>query len=194
MWMAIERNVAALDRTLIVAMSHLRRPALNAVMVNFTAMGSPTVVGVLTVITLALLVTLRDRAGVLHLLGAAFGTWALTTLTKGLIERIRPTEVEHLIEVSGFSFPSGHSLAAGALYLTMALVAGNHLSTRASRAVLLAGALFIIVMVAASRVYLGVHYPSDVVSGVSLGAAWAMFLAWLVGALRVKKVLASAGC
>jgi undecaprenyl-diphosphatase len=82
-----------------------------------------------------------------------------------------------LVQVSGFSYPSGHSLAAAALYLTMAIVAGRHLRTRASKAVLVAGAFFLVGMVGVSRVYLGVHYPSDVASGVSLGTAWALILA-----------------
>lgn len=69
-----------------------------------------------------------------------------------------PTEVEHLVEVSGYSYPSGHSLAAAALYLTMAIVAGTHLRAVSSKAVLMAGAALLVALVALSRVYPGVHY------------------------------------
>lgn len=192
MWSALEAHVAATDRAILVWLSHLRTPHLTAMMVDFTALGSPALIAVFTTITLALMITMRDGLRTLHMLAGGFGTWGLIAATKGIIERTRPTVVEHLVQVSGYSFPSGHSLSAGSLYLTMAIVAGDHLGSRGSKAVLIAGASFLIAMVALSRVYLGVHYPSDVLSGMSLGVTWALILAYVVEALRMKKILASA--
>jgi undecaprenyl-diphosphatase len=172
-----EGEGAGRDRAVLLAVARLRTPWLTGAMVDLTALGSPTLVALFTIVTFAILVVLRDRWGALHLLLAMVGTWILTSATKSIIEKARPTEVEHLVEVSGYSYPSGHSLAAAAFYLTIAIVAATHLRTLASKAILVGGASLLIALVALSRVYLGVHYPSDVMSGVALGVAWALILA-----------------
>ena len=183
----VEKEGATVDRAIVVALAHLRTPRLTGVMVDLTALGSPTLVALFTAVTFAILVVLRDRRGALHLTLASIGTWIWTSATKQIIEKARPTEVEHLVEVSGYSYPSGHSLAAAALYLTMAVLAGTHLRTVSSKAVLMTGASVLVALVALSRVYLGVHYPSDVVSGVSLGTAWALILAAAVAAISGRR-------
>jgi undecaprenyl-diphosphatase len=109
------------------------------------------------------------------------GTWILETATKNLIERIRPTEVAPLLEVSGYSYPSGHALAASALYLTMAIIAARHLRGRATKVLLVSATCLLVAAIGVSRVYLGVHYPTDVLSGVALGTAWALLLATVIG-------------
>jgi undecaprenyl-diphosphatase len=182
-----EKEGATFDRTILVALARLRTPRLTGIMVDLTALGSPTLVTLFTAVTFAILVVLRDRRGALHLTLASIGTWIWTSATKHIIERARPTEVERLVEVSGYSYPSGHSLAAAALYLTMAIVAGTHLRTVSSKAVLMAGASALVALVALSRVYLGVHYPSDVISGVSLGTAWALILAAAIAVVTGRR-------
>jgi undecaprenyl-diphosphatase len=97
-------------------------------------------------------------------------------VTKNVIERIRPEEAQQLIVVSGFSYPSGHSLSTSALYLTIAIIAGRHVQHSIARAAIFLAVAAVLLMVGASRVYLGVHYATDVVSGISLGAAWALLL------------------
>jgi undecaprenyl-diphosphatase len=175
--MIVEHDAADVDRAILTWLSKVRTPRLTSVMVDLTALGSAALVTLFTGLTLLFLLVRRDRPGALHLFVASLGGWFLTFLTKDLIERARPTEVEHLVQVSGFSYPSGHSLSAAALYLTMALVAAGRVKDAASKATLVAGASFVVLVVAMSRVYLGVHYPSDVVSGVALGTAWALILA-----------------
>jgi len=167
----------AVDVAILRGVARLRTASLTAIMVDVTALGSPTVVALLTVVTFAILIVLRDRWGVLQLAVASLGTGILTAVMKNALGRTRPTEVPRLVEVSGFSYPSGHSLAATVLYLTMAIVAGRHLRTKASKAAFVMGAFVLTAMVGISRVYLGVHYPTDVVGGVALGTAWALFLA-----------------
>ena len=83
--------------------------------------------------------------------------------------RQRPTLLSHLEKVSSSSFPSGHAMASASLYLTLAFVAGRE----KKRAGLLAGSGALALSVSASRVFLGVHWPTDVLGGFALGTAWA---------------------
>jgi len=128
-----------------------------------------------------------DRSRIDRHLIPKFGDLAMDKITPAVVMRwldeLRKTklsEVEHLVQVTGYSYPSGHSLAAAALYLTMAIVAGAQLRTVASKTVLFAGASLLVALVGISRVYLGVHYPSDVLSGIALGTAWALILSALI--------------
>jgi undecaprenyl-diphosphatase len=100
------------------------------------------------------------------------GAWLLWVLVKLLVARPRPP-VEHLQTVSGSSFPSGHATQASAFWLALVLALRSAGVSDAAGAVVSAIALTLLVAVAASRVYLGVHYPGDVIAGALLGAAWA---------------------
>jgi undecaprenyl-diphosphatase len=91
-------------------------------------------------------------------------------------------------QVSGLSYPSGHSLAAASLYLTVAILVCRHLQKTGHQIAILAMTIEIILLVGISRIYLGVHYPSDVASGISLGAAWALLLAGCFSFFPVPKV------
>ena len=173
----VERDNATTDRAVLLWVAAQRTPRLTGVMVDVTALGSPTLVMLFTAVTFAILIVLRDRRAALHMAVASVGTLVWTFATKSIIEKARPTEVEHLVRVSGFSYPSGHSLAAAALYLTIAIVAGTRLEGGSSRAVLFAASALLVALVGISRVYLGVHYPSDVLAGIALGTAWALILA-----------------
>jgi undecaprenyl-diphosphatase len=180
-------NTVAADRVILEWMAARRTPALTGFMVGVTALGSPRFLAVLIIVTLAILIVRRDRRDIVHLIVVSLGVWALESVTKGLVARARPTEVEALVKVSGFSFPSGHSLATAALCLTIALIASSHLRARTAKAALIAGAAMLILLVALSRVYLGVHYPSDVLSGISLGTSWALMLAAAVAAIGAAR-------
>lgn len=173
----IEGDVGAMDRTIMLAVARVRTPWLTIAAIDVTALGSITLVMLFSVFTLVILLVLRDRLGALQLLAASAGAGILTMLTKNVIERIRPEQAQQLIVVSGFSYPSGHSLSTSALYLTIAIIAGRHVQHSGARAGIFLAVSAVLLMVGASRVYLGVHYATDVVSGISLGAAWALLLA-----------------
>src|SRR3954471_11140055 len=90
----MERDKATVDRAVLYWMAHLRLGWLTGAMVDVTALGSPTLVTLFTIVTFAILLVLRDRRGALHLVIASVGTWILSPAMKGLIGRARPTEVE----------------------------------------------------------------------------------------------------
>ena len=173
----IEGEVGAMDSEILLAVAKKRTPWLTTTAMDVTALGSITLVVLFSAFTLLVLLVLRDRLGALQLLAASAGAGILTLVTKNIIERIRPEEAEQLIVVSGFSYPSGHSVSTSALYLTIAIVAVRYVQHSGARAAIILAVLAVLIMVGASRVYLGVHYATDVVSGISLGAAWALLLA-----------------
>ncbi len=180
----IEGDVSAIDRAIIAAVPRIRAPWLTVAAVDVTALGSITLVTFFTAFVLVLLLLVRDRLGALQLAAASIGAAILTVVIKNSIERVRPDEVPRLIAVSGFSYPSGHSVSSSAVYLTIAIVAGRYVSHKWARAAIFATVLLILPMVAASRVYLGVHYATDAISGLSLGAAWALLLGGLFAQAR----------
>jgi undecaprenyl-diphosphatase len=173
----IEGDVNAMDTAILLAVAKKRTPWLTIAAVDVTALGSITLVVLFSALSLLVLLVLRDRLGALQLLAASAGAGILTFVTKNIIERIRPEEAQRLIVVSGFSYPSGHSLSISALYLTIAIIAGRYVERSGARTAIFLAVSAVIAMVGTSRVYLGVHYATDVVSGISLGAAWALLVA-----------------
>ncbi len=115
-----------MDSAILLAVARTRTPWLTVAAIDVTALGSITLVVLFSAFTLMVLLVLRDRLGALHLLAASAGAGILTLLTKNIIERIRPEEAQRLIIVSGFSYPSGHSVSTSALYLTIAIIAGRY--------------------------------------------------------------------
>lgn len=173
----LEHEVRGLDSSILTAVAGMRRPWLTGIAVDITALGSITLVTLISAIALCVLLSLKDHPAAWQLLLNSVGAGIWTELTKNIIERARPDEVTHLVQDSGFSYPSGHSLASASLYLTLAILAGRHLPTTKGRVLVFCLAAIIVLLVGMSRLYLGVHYPSDVASGILLGAAWALLLA-----------------
>lgn len=146
---------------------------------DFTALGG---VGVLTLLTLAvagyLWLTGKARA-MLLVLGAIGSGLLVSTLLKRGFDRPRPELVPYESHVYTASFPSGHSMMSAITYLTLAALLARVLPGRATKIYFLALATIVTIGVGISRVYLGVHWPSDVVAGWAVGASWAL-LFWLI--------------
>lgn len=133
-----------------------------------STLGSQSILGLL-VVALCVLLVMRRRARVAAFTGiAAVGGIALSNAVKAIVDRPRPNLV-HLVHVSSPSFPSGHATQTAAILPALA-VAAAALGARRSSA--LAIAVVATLAVGASRVLLGVHYPSDVLAGWLLGGAW----------------------
>ena len=124
----------------------------------------------------------RDALAVALSLGGAIAIWHIV---KPLVGRSRPP-VEHLQQVSGASFPSGHGMQAGAFFFALVLALRTADASRGKTGAASALAVVIVVAVCASRVVLGVHYPADVAAGALLGTAWALFVSECVRRAAVQ--------
>jgi undecaprenyl-diphosphatase len=145
---------------------------------DFTALGG---VGLLTVLTLAaagFLWLQGNRRSMWFVLASVAGGLAVSTAFKQGFDRPRPELVPHESIVYTASFPSGHSMMAAVTYLTLGVLLARVQPRRVMKVYLMTLAALLTVAVGVSRVYLGVHWPTDVVAGWSAGAGWAL-LCWL---------------
>jgi undecaprenyl-diphosphatase len=144
---------------------------------DFTALGST---GVLTLVALAVvgyLLISRLRAAAVLVVVAVGGGTLVSTLLKHGFDRSRPDLVPHAMDVYTASFPSGHSMLSAVTYLTLAALLMRLQPHRRTKVYVLVTAILLTLLVGMSRVYLGVHWPSDVLAGWAVGASWAI-LCW----------------
>ncbi len=181
------------DTNLMLAMRQAGDPAipdgpvwLKQVMVDLTALGGETVLTLAVILTAALALASRHfLTAALVVTGTASGSVAVA-LAKHVVGRERPALIDHLVEVGSASFPSGHAANSAIIYLTIALLAIQIVPRATARTTILAATILLVAAIGCSRVYLGVHWPSDVLAGWSFGTLWA--LAWWAGAgwLRLR--------
>jgi undecaprenyl-diphosphatase len=155
-----------------------RAPLLNRAALEVTALGSVTLVTFFGLGAIAVLLAGRDRKGVVHLLASVGGGVLAMQSLKAFFERPRPIAFR-LTDASGFSYPSGHTVTAAVFYVTLAIVGARHFREPVYRRTLIGLAVVTTALVALSRVYLGVHYVTDVASGLLVGAGWAVLMASL---------------
>lgn len=172
-------SLTALDLSVLAYLRTWRTPLLTMRAIDLTALGSVTVLVLGSLIAGVVLLRMRDLRAAGQLAATMAGVALWTNLTKNWFERARPEMAYRLIEVQGYSFPSGHSSGSSALMLGLALVFMPHLTTVASRIWLFVSCCLLALLIGFTRAYLGVHYPSDVVSGLVFGSAWALSMAAL---------------
>jgi undecaprenyl-diphosphatase len=153
---------------------------------DITSLGSTAVLVLILLSVLLYLLIVRKPAAALFVLAAVAGGQALSSGLKLGIDRPRPDLVSHLAEVQTASFPSGHAMLSAVTYLTLGSLLAHILPGRAVKIYVLSVAVLLTLLVGVSRVYLGVHWPSDVLAGWCAGSAWAM-LCWLVVRWVVKR-------
>lgn len=146
---------------------------------DLTAMGGAVVIILLTLMITGYLFLTRRHAAAVLLLVATAGGQVMNATLKHLFGRERPEATLHLVEVRSLSFPSGHSMAASIFYLTTGALLTQTAKRRREKIYLIAAVLLVTVLIGFSRVYLGVHYPTDVVAGWCAGTVWAL-LCWAV--------------
>ena len=161
-----------LDETILLGLARLRNPVLNRAVIDVSALGSTTVAILVALVAFGILWMSRNRIGAARIVTATGGAVIWIEVTKRVFGRPRPTVVPYLVEFTGLSFPSGHALMATATYVTLAALTCSYLLQRSRRIGIWITGWTIVGLVAISRVYLGVHYPTDVVGGVLLGSLW----------------------
>ncbi len=149
------------------------RSALDNCMIELTALGSATVLVLFGLFSVAFLFLAGRRGEAALVAVVAIGVSAINSLLKWWFARPRPTLFETGV-VYTTSFPSGHSMSAMAIYLVGGVLLARLAPTWSARVLSLAAAIVLSIMVAFSRLYLGVHYPTDVVAGALGGLAWAL--------------------
>ncbi|TPI25136.1 phosphatase PAP2 family protein [Mesorhizobium sp. B3-2-1] len=159
---------------------------LEGAMRDITSLGSTSVLALVTTATIIYLLLIRRRGTALLILVAVAGGEVLSSLLKVGVDRPRPELVSHLVNATSLSFPSGHAMLSAVTYLTLGSLAARFLPGRTTKVYVLFLAVLTTVLVGVSRIYLGVHWPSDVLAGWCAGFAWAM-LCWLVARLLQRR-------
>jgi undecaprenyl-diphosphatase len=162
---------------------------LERTMLNLSALGSSAVATlVVCVAALFLVLDRRPRQALLVVGVAGIAAIGLTLLKLG-VGRERPTIVAHYEVVGGLSFPSGHTLMAAFLYPTLGMLIASNLKDRRLKIYVFAVAALLALLVGFTRVYLGVHYPSDVIGGWLLGLAFAFAAGIVIRSLKDKHIV-----
>ncbi|MCC3373121.1 phosphatase PAP2 family protein [Cohnella sp. REN36] len=177
-------RIRAFDDAVIGWVQGFESPGLTRFMIGVSSMGYGLPVTVISIVSMLFLyVVLRHRRELVVFVFAVAGSGLLNTILKAVFHRERPT-IHRLVEEHGYSFPSGHSMGAFSLYGILAYLLWRHLPGVWSRAVLIIVSVSLILAIGISRIYLGVHYPSDVLGGYLASGSW---LAAVIGVYQRRR-------
>ncbi|MBN1206731.1 MAG: phosphatase PAP2 family protein [Myxococcaceae bacterium] len=167
------------DPSLPIGPDWLRQAALDV-----TALGGAPVLALITLAVCGFLALVRHYRSMLLVAGSTLGGAVLNAVLKAFFARPRPTVVPHLAEAYAPSFPSGHAMLSAIVYLTLGAMLAQLIERRRLKAYVLGVAVLLSFLVGLTRVFLGVHYLTDVLGGWMAGLAWALFTALLVRAVK----------
>ena len=181
----MEGGTRQLDSTLLLALRRpgdlqpIGPPALLDAARDITALGGPAILSLLAAFVTLFLALDGKKHMAVFVCGSIGSGLLLSILLKDSFERPRPEIVPHEVYAASSSFPSGHSMLSALVYLTLgALLARSH-ERKLLKAYFLLMAVFLTVLIGITRVYLGVHWPTDVLAGWTAGAFWAL-LCWFL--------------
>lgn len=181
-----EGDTVAFDTMILLAFRNrmdvstpLGPPWLEGVMRDFTALGGVAVLTTVTALVVGFLLLTGKRHAAWVVIVSVIGGIALSNLLKWGFNRPRPDLVPHATAVYSHSFPSGHAMLSAVVYLTLGALLARTEAKTGMKMYYLACAGLLTLVVGISRIYLGVHWPTDVLAGWALGASWAL-LCWLV--------------
>ena len=182
----MEGRTQALDVRILRALRTADDPSkpigpvwMEFVFLDLTSLGGVSVLGFVVFIVAAFLCTQRRYRTALVILVTSISGELIDTAMKHFFMRPRPTVVPHLRDALDTSFPSGHAMDSAIVYLTLWAMLTRATERRVTKLYGLAMALLLTLLVGVSRVYLGVHYPTDVIGGWILGFVWAA-VCWLI--------------
>ncbi|CAN5592631.1 phosphatase PAP2 family protein [soil metagenome] len=182
----IEGDTQQFDEWMLAALRDPGDPAapigprwLHGAALDITALGGATVLGLAVVAVCGFLLLQGLQRYALFVFVASCGGWLLNNGLKAMYSRPRPDVVPHLREVMTLSFPSGHAMTSAVVYLTLGVLLMRVAQRPLARFYCVGIAMLTTALVGASRVYLGVHYPTDVLAGWLIGLSWAL-VCWIV--------------
>jgi undecaprenyl-diphosphatase len=195
-----EGETAGFDRWLLEALrvpGHPELPIgphwLAQAMTDITALGGYTVLSLLVLLASGYLIAAGKSRNAGFMLAAIVSGVVLGILLKAVFVRPRPDIVAHLVSVATPSFPSGHAMNSAITYLTLGALLARAETNRRVRAYIVAAAVLLTFVVGCSRVFLGVHWPTDVAAGWVVGAAWALLCSMLVGTFQRRGAVEAPG-
>lgn len=183
-------NILTFDSTIISLVQGLENPTLTAVMIFFTEIGSYKIIRYIAILFLIFLyVVFKQRIELFLVPIVFFGARMMNEYLKGIFQRERP-DINRLIEIGGYSFPSGHAMNAMAFYGIVTFLVWKHISGRGKGAVTIFLGSLIIFMIGISRIFLGVHYPTDVIAGYFASGFFLAIAIWIYYIFKesVKKI------
>jgi undecaprenyl-diphosphatase len=181
----MEGGTQRFDDSVLLWMNRHASPPLTGVALDFTALGSGLIVWLVLLAASVFLWSSRHRWSVGLLWVSVLGAGLINSMMKMLFQRERPHLFPWRTPYAGLSsFPSGHSMTAMVCYATLAYLVARLAPTAFLRRFTIGMAAVLILLIGMSRMYLGVHYPTDVLAGFATGLAWASFCALGMEALR----------
>jgi undecaprenyl-diphosphatase len=153
-------------------------------MIEITALGTGVVVMMIVAVAALFLVLARHKYSAILLLASTAGGIVLDGVLKLGFNRPRPSIFVPEVHTVSSSFPSGHAMSAAIVYTTVAYTAARLHKRKWARWLVMMTAIVVIVLISFSRLYLGVHYPSDVLAGIAIGLAWAGFCMAILEAIQ----------
>lgn len=177
-------KVSSFDHNIIRFVQSAEAPGLTFLAKGLSLIGSSKMVIGISLLTMVFLyIVLKHRLELILFLWVELGSQLLNTSMKIWFHRERP-DFHRLIEEVSYSFPSGHSMAAFSLYGVISYLLWRHLPRKRQRTILIICAVFMTLGIGLSRIYLGVHYPSDVIGGYAASGAWLMLSAGIFETYR----------
>ncbi|MEH7180310.1 phosphatase PAP2 family protein [Neobacillus vireti] len=167
------------DNAVISAVQSQESPFLTRIMEFFTTVGSTLWVVIICLLILIFLYKmLHHRHELVLFIVVVAGSPLLNMVLKEIFQRARP-DLNRLIEISGYSFPSGHAMNAFTVYGILTFLLWRHIFNLTGRTLLLLFSSFVVFMIGVSRIYLGVHYPSDIIGGYLASGCWLAASIWV---------------
>ena len=180
----LEREAFAFDKAILLWIHQFANPILDKIMLNVTRLGNPSTVVAITLVTLAILWWRRyyqeAKIFLLNCLGGAVLSYGL----KLAFSKPRPQLWQLLISETSYSYPSGHALGSMVLYGFLAYLLGDRFPQYAKVFYLIAAIL--IAAIGLSRLYLGVHWPTDIIAGYGVGFLWVTFCITMLKLQKAK--------
>ncbi len=187
-WQVIQGHTNAIDKEILVALESIRTPGLNTLLETLTYFGSWEAIVIICLLYIAY--DRGDFTGPVIVIATAATTTLFRTAVKVLVARPRPfvfwDDLQNVVKETGYSYPSGHSIASMAIYLVLLLLLLKKMDKSSKRTALVVGCGFLSIFVGFTRLYLGVHYPSDVLAGWLAGIAFALTVFMITPMIRDK--------